>query len=443
MDELENPTGPTEAAVSSPCVVCRLPLPIRPTPTSEAGRNWFCTRCKTKHHGMLIEEAPEEIRKNVRAEKSTSSPKPSAATSVAAQAPLGKSTKPLPARESVECHHENRESRRLDDAIKSGVDLAVEAVGPPLIHSVKDHGATRYDEETEAQFVEGFQQSQDQLESLVVALETGKSFELGATESITRESLAHATEDMDLFVRLGINPTCNEFAAKHSFHVAMLASSLGATLGWDGETIVELGIGCLLHDLGMMRVPDECYKSEKVIELSEFVEIVRHPLHTFDILAEHCDSVSTVSRMVAYQLHERLNGTGYPRKRDAGGIHEAAKVAAVADVYVALVSPRPHRPALMPYYALEHLLHGVRKGEFDSSAVRALLGTVSLFPIGSYLALKDGRVGRTIRANPREYARPVIEVWHPDGLDQTPEVIDLAQEADIAIQGPLASLEKE
>ncbi len=151
--------------------------------------------------------------------------------------------------------------------------------------------------------------------------------------------------------------------------------------------------------------------------------------------------MSLTSRMVAYQIHERCNGNGYPRNRQASMIHQAAKVAAVADVYVALVSPRSHRPALMPYYAVEHLIYGVKDGQFDSSAVRALLKTISLFPIGSYIKLSDHRVARVIRANPEHFGRPVVEVWSPDKLDQASEVVDLSENSQIAIQGPVPRLE--
>ena len=198
--------------------------------------------------------------------------------------------------------------------------------------------------------------------------------------------------------------------------------------------------GCLLHDIGMLRVPDQMYDTGRVLNDGEFDEIVKHPLHTFELLAGEFERVPLASRMVAYQMHERCDGSGYPRNRRAETIHEAAKVAAVADVYVALVSSRPHRPALMPYHAVEHLLLGVKHGYFESRAVRALLKSVSLFPIGSYLALADGRLARVLRANGEQFARPIIEAWRPGELDGPPEIVDLAKASSVAIKGPLPRL---
>ena len=95
---------------------------------------------------------------------------------------------------------------------------------------------------------------------------------------------------------------------------------------------------------------------------------------------------------------------------------------------------------MMPHFALVHWLHGVREGKFDSNAVRALLKTVSLYPIGSFLELKDGRVGRVLRAHREQYARPVIELWQSDGAQPESEIFDLSEQEESLVRGPIAPL---
>ena len=135
-------------------------------------------------------------------------------------------------------------------------------------------------------------------------------------------------------------------------------------------------------------------------------------------------------------MHERMNGSGYPRQRRGEQIHPLARIAAVADVYVALVSPRAYRPAMLPYSAMEHLVRGSRSGLFDRAVVRAFLETVSMFPIGSYVELSDGRTGRVVRANPDKYTAPVVQV-ETDNESDVPDIIDLSQEQDLSIVRPL------
>ena len=426
-------------AASSPCVACRLPLPLRPKPAAEVGQYWVCVRCGTKHHGVLLDNAPRGIAGNVR----PADPPQVAAVKQAQRehAPQGVASRALSSRGRVRCTQETPASREVDSAVASAANLSNQPIGPPFLNGVKSHAALPYDPIAMDRFNQHYDDSLQQVESFVRTLEQGRPLDLAVPEAITRDALVKATQDLDLFVRLGINPPAGDYPGRHSLHVAMLAAAVGANLGWDEKTLTELGVGCLLHDVGMLRVPKTCYDTDQVLDDGQFVEIVRHPLHTFDLLADNYSRVPLASRMVAFQIHERTNGSGYPRNRSSEMIHEAAKVAAVADVYVALVSPRPHRPALMPYYAMEHLLYEVKNGTFEGKAVRALLKTISLFPIGSYLALADGRVGRVIRANGEHYGRPIIEAWQEDQLDLGPVVVDLAQEPQTTIRGPLPRLE--
>ena len=420
----------------SPCVACRLPLPIQPAPVSEEGEYWHCKKCNTRHHGVLLTNAPAEIAENVvpgEKKKHTKSEKPK-------EKPAKPTTKDaLPAREPVQCDLETEISRSLDKVIDGGRVLGIEVKGLPFSDSVKSHGVNPYDTLIQEQFAEQYDQSTSQVEDLVVSLEESAGFDVKSTEQVTRESLARAAQDMDLFVKLGINPPDRNYSGKHNYHVAMLACSMAANMGWDQQNISDVGFGCLVHDIGMSRVPKELTESSQFLSAGEFADIARHPVYTFDLLENSIEDIPVVSRMIAYQIHERCDGSGYPRNRKGSSIHEAARLAAVADVYLALVSPRPHRPAMMPHYAVKHLLFGVRDGKFDSEAVRALLRTISAFPIGSYLELKDGRIGRVLRARADYYARPLIETWAADQLDGPPQIVDLSEQPQLEVLKPIAS----
>ena len=417
----------TATQVGSPCVACRLPLPIQPAPVNERGEYWLCAQCDTRHHGVLLSDAPPELAANVRPGEKK-------------QATKQFQKKPLPERGPVVCDHKTMSSRLLDHSIDNGSSLSVSRQGPPFQKNIQRHGAEAYSRETESEFAQQYDQSSQHVEDLVGALERGSSLDLNKTELLTRDSLSQAARDLDLFVKMGINLPDKDYAGKHNYHVAMLAASLGANMGWDKQTLTELGVGCLLHDIGMSRLPEKFRNSSRLFDAGEFAEIAQHPLHTFDIIENEFQQVSLLSRMVAYQIHERCDGSGYPRNRKGNAIHEAARVAAVADVYIALVSPRPHRPALVPHYAAKHILYGVREGKFDGVAVRALLRTISLYPIGSFLELKDGRVCRVIRAHSDLYSKPVVEAWRPGRLQGPPEVIDLAAVSAAEILRPIASL---
>jgi hypothetical protein len=88
--------------------------------------------------------------------------------------------------------------------------------------------------------------------------------------------------------------------------------------------------------------------------------------------------------LVSYQIHERINGSGYPRGRSEENIHPFARILYVADRYVSLTSLRPHRQPLTPYAAMETLLKSEEERGADPLVVRALLRVISLFPVVSW-----------------------------------------------------------
>ena len=151
-----------------------------------------------------------------------------------------------------------------------------------------------------------------------------------------------------------------------------------------------------------------------------------------NLLRHRWEEIPKGSLFVAYQIHERCNGNGYPRGRSAAEIHDLAKIAAVADTYTALVMPRPHRAVLLPFYAIKIIREDVKMGLYDAGVVRALLETISVYPIGSFVQLNDERFAQVIRANRGEYVRPIVQVCETS--DQGPVVIDLVQTSGIEVK---------
>jgi HD-GYP domain-containing protein (c-di-GMP phosphodiesterase class II) len=226
----------------------------------------------------------------------------------------------------------------------------------------------------------------------------------------------------------------------HSTNVATVAVALGARLGLDATALHDLGIGCLVENVGMSMIEANLYESSEVLTDDQFVEIAKHPLISLDLLYENMKEVPLPIRMIVYQIHERCDGSGYPRGIIGDKIHPLAKIAAVADAYVALVSPRPYRPAMLPYHAMAKMLRDVKAGLYDSQAVRALLNIASLFPVGSYVELNNTFVGKIIRANGTAYDRPIAEVWRRTNLSAAPQVVDLLKETDLKVVKPLTFL---
>ncbi len=249
-------------------------------------------------------------------------------------------------------------------------------------------------------------------------------------EQMSENHLQELSVDFDEFLSRGVQPVGDHYPSRHALQTAMLAESIGTVMGLRKDELIELGFGCLIHDAGMLLVPANLHQTDRPLQVAERLELQKHPIYAADLL-NRTRNVPHGSKMVVYQMHERLNGTGYPRQRQGSQIHTLARIAAVADTYLAMVSARSFRAGLPPYKAIEKLLFATRQGYFDPAAVRGLLHAVSLFPLGSMVQLSDGRTARVVRGNRDRFAQPVIEIVDPTGT--TPEVIDLSQRSDLQI----------
>ena len=260
--------------------------------------------------------------------------------------------------------------------------------------------------------------------------------DMKAISSVTEDSLLQIATDLDLFVALGINPKERKYPSRHSLQSATLAMAVGTVHGLTQPEIVELGIGCLVHDVGMIELQNNFFKDKSTFSANDKLLIAKHPTYTFDLL-QKVHNIPKASIMVAYQIHERCNGMGYPRGRHGNQIHHLAKIGMLADVYIALISDRPHRSGMLPYKAIEQILHQTRQGQFDPHSVRSLLQTLSLFPIGSFVKLNDGNPAKVMRTNRENYSMPVVEVWEMQSDNYDPHLVNLGEEKSLKIIEPL------
>jgi HD-GYP domain-containing protein (c-di-GMP phosphodiesterase class II) len=256
-------------------------------------------------------------------------------------------------------------------------------------------------------------------------------------ERVVRLAVSHLSsicENLPLFITQSAQPISQDYPSRHSLQTAMLATGMGTVMGLTASELKDLSFGCLLHDAGLTLLPEHLIEARGELTWSDQIEFRKHPIYTANVLNK-LSSVSHHAKMVAYQIHERLNGSGYPKQRSGPQIHPLARIAMVADTYLMLVSSCAQQAPLKPYQAIETILQASRAGEFDSPSVRALLHTVSLFPVGSAVRLSDGRAARVLRANDGLFARPVVEAIDLSGQHHDVEIIDLAKNPELTIVG--------
>jgi len=134
----------------------------------------------------------------------------------------------------------------------------------------------------------------------------------------------------------------------------------------------RIRIAALLHDLGIVSVPNGIWDKPKSLNAAEWERVRLHSYYTQRILAQTPRLAEVAA--IAGAHHERLDGGGYPRSVGAQMLDREARLLAAADAYQAMREPRPHRPALTAEQATAALAEDVRAGKLCPRAVDAVLG---------------------------------------------------------------------
>jgi putative nucleotidyltransferase with HDIG domain len=137
----------------------------------------------------------------------------------------------------------------------------------------------------------------------------------------------------------------------HSDRVAAISTGMAKVLGFDEPAVRELRRAALLHDIGKLSISNRILDKPGPLSESERVRFQEHPLLGERILGRVPGFGSLAA--VASAHHERLDGGGYPRGLAADQLTMPMRVLGVADVYEALISERPYRPAHTPERAIE------------------------------------------------------------------------------------------
>ena len=137
---------------------------------------------------------------------------------------------------------------------------------------------------------------------------------------------------------------------------AMLARGLCRRLGLDPREQEVAATAVLVRDVGHIAIPDRILHKPGPLSADERSLVQLHPRVGFTLIGE-LPALRDVASAVLYH-HERFDGTGYPVGLAGTAIPRAARVVTAVDVYTALIHERPHRPALTPQQALEHLRAG-------------------------------------------------------------------------------------
>ncbi|MFZ3590670.1 HD-GYP domain-containing protein [Bacillus sp. DJP31] len=250
---------------------------------------------------------------------------------------------------------------------------------------------------------------------------------------IIRSLLIELKGNKELLTLLSDVMIHDHYIFAHSFNVTLYSLAIGMELKLVDKQLEELGLGALLHDVGKMLTPKEILLKPGRLTSEEYEEVKKHAMNGFDLL-RNLPNIPLIAAHCAFQHHERLDGSGYPRGVTSKDIHVFGKILAVADVFDAITSNRVYRQAMLPHEGLEILYAGAGQ-QFETVIVKAFRKAVAIYPIGLTVTLSDRSTGIVIGQNQGYCDRPVIRILEVNNQSVEPYEIDLKDMLDVMITG--------
>lgn len=227
--------------------------------------------------------------------------------------------------------------------------------------------------------------------------------------------------------------TVDHYLYMHSLNVCVYSTLLGIASGYDNEQLMTLGLGAMLHDIGKTQISMQVLLKPGALSAYEFEEMKRHAERGYYLLKDE-PNIPLLAAHCAYQHHERINGSGYPRGIKGDDIHEYAKWIGIVDSYDAMTSHRVYRDAMLPHQAVEALYAG-SDILYDTSKLQLFRDKVAIYPIGITVKLNTGQSAVVSDINSTCVHRPVIRVLtDEEGMElKVPFDMDLSKHLNVLI----------
>ncbi|NOJ73453.1 HD-GYP domain-containing protein [Paenibacillus alvei] len=280
-----------------------------------------------------------------------------------------------------------------------------------------------------------------------------KQFKRLIEEAMTRKrSASHTTLKREFFevldaiigdlygnhkamVMLNDMQTTDHYLFRHSLNVCVYTTLLGLHNGYPRNELRTLSMGALLHDIGKTQINLNILNKPGSLSNDEFVQMKKHTEIGYYMLKNE-PNIPLLAAHCAYQHHERLNGSGYPRGIKSPDIHEYAKWIGITDSYDAMTTHRVYRKAMLPHEALEILYTGSGT-QYEQRMLELFRDRMAVYPIGMSIHLNTGESGVIARIHAEYPQRPVVRIlYDPEGNPlKVPHEIDLSKKLHVMIVG--------
>jgi HD-GYP domain-containing protein (c-di-GMP phosphodiesterase class II) len=220
--------------------------------------------------------------------------------------------------------------------------------------------------------------------------------------------------------------------AQKSIMMMLYSIKVGMQFKLQWEELLPIVVAAMLHHLGMAFVPSHIRQKPEKLTNEEFEHIKQASKHALEYLEKHHINHEQLYLAIS-QGNERYDGSG-PQELEGHDIAWVARLVSLLSTFEAMIHFRPYRQRLLPLDAIREIVKNHKK-EFDPELLKALIDSISLYPVGTFVQLNTGEIGQVTTVHPKFPLRPVVYInMNKHGHAISQREIDLKKQPNLMIQ---------
>lgn len=263
------------------------------------------------------------------------------------------------------------------------------------------------------------------LQNIQEAINNSNAIDVTDAAKLVQEVASGVERNPDALIWLTRLKRTDQYSYDHAVDVSVHLMIFGRFLGLAGKPIETLGLAGLMQDIGKTLLDPELLSRPSVLTKEEYELTKSHVASSLDLLVGQREVPMEVLSLVAAH-HERLDGSGYPRRIAGEKLKFPAELPGLIDTYCAMTRRRVYSPPVSNQQALEALIK-LRGTKFRETLIDQFVQCIGLYPIGTLLELNTGEVAVVIQQNQVRRLKPrlLILLAEDKSVESHPRNLDL------------------
>jgi len=253
--------------------------------------------------------------------------------------------------------------------------------------------------------------AQQQMKKTLSRLSAVSNSNIYRIKKLVEEMIEELLEKRDFVLTLSQMRSIDDYTYQHSVNVGVLSLMVGIDLELNRETLRQLGVGAMLHDIGKTMIPEEIIKKPSKLTLEEYAAVKKHTEFGYEMLRQ--TDISEEAAQIALYHHEKFDGSGYGKGLKNTDIPLLARIVSVADVYDAMSNDRVYQVKASHDKVFREITH-LGNIHFDVEVMETFARRLNIYPTGTGIVLNTGKRGIVLGQNNLYPESPMIRIFTPE-----------------------------